>query len=112
MTQEEYLKFHEEMCDESRELSRRKNNDYASPNSHTDDPLAVFRNFTACERAGICTTEVGFMVRIMDKVMRISNLTSKGHDQKVMDESITDTLKDLSNYGILMAAYLKAKETV
>ena len=109
MTQDEYLKFHREMCDEARALSARKNNDYAAPAEHAGDPLAPFRNFTACERIGLCTTEQGFMVRKLDKFMRLCNLLKPGHKQGVMDESIKDTLQDDLNYSCLLAAYLKAK---
>jgi len=112
MNTEEYLEFHKEMCDRARALSKSKNADYAAADEHEDDPFAVFRNFIAVERAGICSTETGFLVRLTDKFMRLSNLLKPNHIQKVVTESLQDTLDDILNYVILLAAYLKAKEQV
>ena len=109
MTQQQYFDYHQEMCDSARELSRRKNNDYADPEAHNEDPMRVFRNFMACELQGICTAEQGFLVRLSDKFMRMSNLLRPGHERKVDDETLDDTIKDVVNYVLLLGAYLKAK---
>ncbi len=40
------------------------------------------------------------VIRLMDKLERLKTLL-KGSEQKVLDESIDDTLKDLANYCIM-----------
>jgi hypothetical protein len=45
-----------------------------------------------------------------DKMSRVANLIRKarvGQSAAVADESVTDTLLDLSNYAIILAMYLK-----
>lgn len=106
---EEYMELHKKMCDEARELSQRKNNDYADPSRKQDDPFAVFANFRQCEHLGICKTEQGFLVRLSDKFSRLANLLADGHTQTVMDESVEDTMKDIINYICLLKGYLTAK---
>lgn len=109
MDVKEYLKFHMDMCDKARAISRAKNNDYSAPDARQGDPYAVFANFMQAERLNICTVEQGFMVRISDKLSRLSNLISKTHTQTVKDESIEDTILDTINYLLLLAGYLKTK---
>ena len=46
MTQNDYLDFHRKKCDKARALSAKKNTDYADPDIHESDPLAVWANFT------------------------------------------------------------------
>ncbi len=99
-----YLRFFEETTKRMLEITRAKNEDYCG--SLDDDPFA---NFTMVERAGICTTEQGFLVRLSDKFMRIASLTKTGK-QKVKDESVEDTLLDAANYCLLFLGYLKQKK--
>ena len=40
---------------------------------------------------------IAAVVRMEDKMLRLSNLSKKQSEQLVKDESIIDTLKDLSN---------------
>ena len=77
-----------------------KNNDYGGSNS---DPFANFRNSTI---AGV-SVEKGILVRLMDKMSRISTLLDK--EAKVKDESITDTIEDAINYLAIMKAYINLK---
>lgn len=45
---------------------------------------------------------LSFLVRMEDKISRLRSLTLKGKkEQRVKNESILDTLKDLANYAIL-----------
>lgn len=110
MNHDAYMKFHQELCERARELSARKNRDYAAPDARKGDPFAVFANFLQAERLNICTTEQGFLVRLSDKLSRLANLTREGHERGVMDESIQDTILDMINYSVLFAGYLVAKE--
>ena len=109
MTGEEWVLFHARICDEARKLSEAKNNDYASPDMYSLDPHRVFRNFRVCELLGICSTEQGFLVRLTDKISRLTNLLKPEHEQAVKDESIDDTLLDVVNYAILLMGYRKNK---
>ena len=54
--------------------------------------------------------EYGMMmpcIRLEDKINRLKSLT-KNKEQKVSDESIEDTLKDLANYAIMTLIELKS----
>lgn len=103
MTREELIQFHEDFCKEMMETTKQKNNDYSSA---TDN---AFGNLSAVERLGIATTEKGILVRMTDKISRI-NTFIQGHRYQVKDESVMDTLKDLANYTILLAAVIKDKQ--
>lgn len=98
----------EAFCDRGRELSMRKNNDYASPGASTD-PYAIFKNFLRCEQLGVCSVEAGFLVRLSDKVSRSENLMNRKEGPSVVDEKLEDTLLDIVNYTCLLMAYLKVK---
>ena len=54
-------------------------------------------------------TEQGFMVRLTDKMSRLSSFVHAGK-MNVQDESFMDTCVDVINYMVLLAAYLKDKE--
>lgn len=109
MTQEEYLQFHANVCNAARQLSFRKNQDYAAPDARGGDLYAIFANFMQCERLNICSVEAGFMVRMSDKISRLANLTREGHERMVEDEKIEDTVMDIINYSILLLAYIQTK---
>ena len=104
MTRDELLRFHEQICKEGRDLMNLKNRDYAG--NHGTEPFA---NFTRCEAMGICDTEHGFMVRITDKMSRLSSFLDSGK-MHVEDESFKDTIIDVINYMVLLAAYTKEKD--
>jgi hypothetical protein len=104
MTRDELLKFHEEITKQARELMSKKNRDYAGK-----DGVEPFANFTRVESMGICKTEQGFMVRLTDKMSRLSSFIHAGK-MNVQDESFMDTCVDVINYMVLLAAYLKDKD--
>lgn len=101
MTTKQFLKRIEEIYGSSLEIAKRKNHDYAGEGN-------PFKNFGLCESVGICSTEKGILVRMTDKLQRISNLIDK--DAQVKDESILDTLQDLANYSIILRVYLESKK--
>ena len=82
------------------EIARAKNQDYAG----LDDP---FRNFRNALTVGV-SVERGIMVRIMDKISRISNLLDK--EAVVKDEKLEDTILDAVNYLSILLAYLESKK--
>ena len=103
MTKKEYFEFHKACCDKMIAITAAKNADYTGVG---DDPFA---NFTRVESLMICTTEQGFLTRMMDKFSRIVSFSQKGELQ-VKDESVEDTLLDFANYCILLAGYIKSKK--
>ena len=100
-TKQGYLAFHRNCCEKLMDITTRKNADY------TGDSSSPFANFQAVANINICSVETGFIVRMTDKLMRISALSGGGKVAKVSDESIEDTLLDLANYSILLAGYIK-----
>jgi hypothetical protein len=87
----------------AKELMERKNHDYAD----STDP---FLNFRMCEQAQLCSTLIGMLVRLGDKVSRFENLAIKKKEQKVKDESIEDTLLDIINYCVLIVAFIEKEK--
>lgn len=102
MNREDYFKFHGDLCREALELSMRKNHDY----SGGKDGTHPFQNFQFVEDMNMgVTTEQGFMVRLGDKIKRLSGFCKTGRFE-VSDESFRDTCVDVINYICLLAAYM------
>jgi hypothetical protein len=104
MTRDELLKMHEMICEKGRSLMRKKNADYAGNGGN--EPFA---NFTRVEAMGICSTEQGFLVRMTDKMSRLSSFVESGK-LAVENESFEDTIIDIVNYAVLMYSYLHDKK--
>lgn len=81
----------EKIVDGMLDLYKRKNADYGNSVARTFDEYGL----------------ISFLVRIEDKINRLSNLTIKKSDQKVMDEKIEDTLMDMANYSVMALIELK-----
>ncbi len=81
------------------ETAQRKNADYAG--DKTEDP---YKNFRGSEFVGV-PPERAILVRMMDKMGRVSNLLSQTNNVK--DESVLDTLEDLVNYAAILASFIK-----
>ena len=94
------MKVHRELCTEALRLMEEKNKDYAG-----GDGTEPFANFTRCEAMGITTTEKGFLVRMTDKMSRLSSFAESG-TLAVKDEILRDTLVDLINYSVLLYAFV------
>ena len=105
MTRDDLMKIHEELCLKGRELMDKKNRDYAGR-----DGTEPFANFTRVESMGICSTESGMLVRLTDKMSRLSSFTESGK-LAVENESFEDTVVDVINYMVLFYAYIKDKKT-
>lgn len=104
MTREELLKHHEVLCKQARDLMDKKNRDYAG-----NDGKEPFANFTRVEAMGICSTEQGFMVRLTDKMSRLSSILASGKTN-VTNETFDDTLVDVINYIVLLSAYRQDRQ--
>lgn len=85
-----------ETFDACLETAKKKNADYAGENS---DPFKNFKNATV---VGV-SVERGIMVRLMDKMSRVSNLLEK--EAQVKDEAVEDTIDDAINYLAILKAY-------
>ena len=93
MTRDEYIDIHKALCNDARELSIKKNQDYASE----DDP---FRNF-------LLFGGLGFLVRMSDKLSRLRTYEERG---SLVNETVHDTLLDLINYVCLYGAFITERE--
>jgi hypothetical protein len=105
MDQKELLELHDTVCKSARAIMEVKNHDYANPAS-TGDPFA---NFRRAEAMGVCSTERGFMVRMVDKLSRLSTFADTG-TLKVANESFEDAILDLINYGVLLIGHVTDKQ--
>mgnify|MGYP003128540000 CR=1 FL=1 len=103
MNREQLLKHHDSVCGEAKNLMKKKNHDYAGEKGDTP-----FANFERTEAMGVCSTEQGFLVRVIDKVSRLSTFASAG-ELKVDNEGYQDAVVDIINYMVLFSAYLKDK---
>lgn len=103
MNRHELFNHHAELCTKALELMKKKNHDYAGNSG--EQPFA---NFERCEAMGICSTEAGFLVRMTDKLSRLSTFADSG--KLVVDnEGYTDAIIDIVNYCVLFSAYVKSK---
>lgn len=103
MTKLEYIEFHKAACEKMMTITKSKNADYTGKG---DDPFA---NFTRVEALGITDTPRGFLVRMTDKFSRITSFVQKGV-LEVKDETVEDTLFDLANYCLLLAAFIRSRK--
>jgi hypothetical protein len=103
MNREELIEFFNDAVDEARQLIESKNHDYAG-----EDGDKPFANFTRVESLGITSTERGFLVRLTDKLSRLSSFCESGNFQ--VDESLRDTCLDIVNYSILYLAYCESQK--
>lgn len=94
MTRDELFQLHQDLCGKALELMKSKNADYSKE--------GPFGNLTLCESAQIVSTEHGILVRMLDKMSRLNSVLARGSAQ--VNESIEDTVLDLVNYAVLIAA--------
>lgn len=81
-------------------ISQAKNADYADLNN-------PFKNFELSAQVAGMPVAKGMMIRLMDKMTRISNLLER--ENVVKDEKIEDTIKDAINYLNILKVYLDNK---
>lgn len=104
MTREQLFTHHSKLSNVALDIMKAKNNDYAG--SGGGDPFA---NFRRVEAMGVCSVEQGFLVRIVDKVSRLSTFAQDGK-LAVKNESYEDAILDIMNYCVLMSAYIEDKQ--
>lgn len=103
MDQDTFLKEFQEVTQRMCETVNRKNRDYSG-----DGAQDAFKNFRVSEVLGIIPTDAGMLVRITDKIARLSNLLTQ--ENNVKDEKMEDTLLDLAAYSIIMYIYVKHEQ--
>lgn len=101
MTQEEYFEAFQEITHEMVAMTGRKNRDYAG----AEDAFRNFRHI-AHNTGGKITIEQGILVRMTDKMARLSTLLFQ-KTREVKSETIMDTLTDLAVYSVIMRIYLE-----
>lgn len=104
MTSDELFDIHTRLTDKALDLMKKKNHDYSGKSGK--EPFA---NFTRAEAMGITTTEKGMLVRLLDKMSRLSSFCDSG-EFKVEDEKLEDTILDMINYSVLLYAYIESKK--
>ncbi len=102
MKQKDFLKYFKKTLNDNYIIIKKKNLDYATSNE-------AFLNFKTSEMFDI-SVETGIIVRMCDKLSRISNLINKKADVK--NESILDTLQDLANYATILKIYLEHEKHI
>lgn len=85
------FELHDDLTDAAYRLMLDKNADYAGK----EDPFA---NFRLCEAARLCSAQQGILMRMLDKVSRLSTHAS---GQKLNTDSMRDSVIDIINYAVL-----------
>ena len=88
-TREDLFNLHKNICLEALDLMKKKNDDYAS----NADP---FMNFRRAEYLGFSTAELGVLIRMTDKMSRISSFLNRGN-LSLKNESVYDAIVDIIN---------------
>lgn len=104
MTRDELLAYLELKTGEMIQTAKDKNDDYTG--GLTEDAL---HNFTRVEALGIATAEVGILCRMTDKFARTAGFFRRGK-LSVTSETIEDTLIDLANYALILAAMVSERK--
>lgn len=86
--------LHTGACAKALALLKKKNADYAGQGD-------VFGNLNACEALGV-KSEIGMLIRMMDKVVRLSNVIGSGKNH--VGDSVESECLDLINYAVLLLA--------
>lgn len=100
MTRDEFLNYIQNVYKEALEIIKRKNQDYAKDSN-------PFSNFDLSRLVGI-DPKRAILVRLSDKLSRISNLIDK--PPAVVEESCRDTALDAINYLAIFLAYLQSEK--
>lgn len=106
MNTTQLLEFHKQFCESTRAIMQGKNHDYSGSSGETP-----FANFEVSQKVGVCGVAEGFLVRMLDKFMRINTFAKSGK-LMVPNESVVDACKDISNYAILLAAWIETEQKI
>ncbi len=95
---DQMLDLHEKLSAQSWNLMKGKQADYGKDG----DPLA---NFRLAENLGV-DPRFGVLLRMMDKMSRLSTSVTKG----LANESRTDSILDIINYAVIFEALSREKD--
>lgn len=98
MTKEEQIKIIKHLNDENLELLKSKGNDYGAD----DDILINFKMVSGAAKAlkvNVHTPEGYSLFMMLVKMARLTNLLN--NDKQPVNERVSDSFKDLSNYAQL-----------
>lgn len=98
LDRDELFNLHANMCAKALDICKKKNHDYSKGHP--------FGNFMVAEAMQVTTAEGGIIVRIGDKLSRLSSVLEKGAQ---VQESIEDTCLDIINYAILLYGIQKSR---
>ena len=90
-----------ELTNDAADIMVVKNHDYAGQGSGD-----LWANFSLTEHLGLCSVPTGILIRVADKMSRLSTFAAKGR-LEVDNESYRDAVIDIINYLVLLEAYLK-----
>jgi hypothetical protein len=99
MNQKEFIASIEKTYRDGINLIIKKNQDYAN----SENP---FKNFESAYVVGV-SIDRAILVRVLDKLSRISNLLEK--EAEVKDEKLEDTILDCINYLSILKAHLESQ---
>jgi hypothetical protein len=102
MTQHELIEHIDRLFCKGLNIVARKNKDYSG--TELSD---AFKNFRMSEWLSV-PVPIGILVRISDKLARLSNLI-RGETPAVKDEAVTDTILDAINYLAILHAFLTSE---
>lgn len=100
MKRDEFFSLYDDLIEKCRKTVEQKNHDYTGDD---DDALA---NFKLCEHQGLCDSKTALLVRISDKMQRLSTFVKKG-ELEVENESAKDAIEDSINYLVFLYALLE-----
>lgn len=92
--------LHAHACARALALLKKKNADYAG------NAPDVFGNLNACEALGV-RSEIGMLIRSMDKLVRLSNVIGSGKNH--VGDPIEGECLDIINYAVLLLARVQAR---
>jgi hypothetical protein len=113
MNRKDYRTSIAELCEAARTritpdllyLLLKKNKDYTKSDENQ------FMGFiTAAQLSGTDGPERVIFSRIIDKILRASNLLTSDKPPAIVDEKLRDTMLDIAGYSIIMVAFLDYAE--
>jgi hypothetical protein len=95
--------LHRFVCEKNYEILKCKNRDYSNAVYLKSDAL---KNFKIVKHSGLCEMSTGVMVRLCDKMQRLTSLLL-ADAPSVKSESLNDTIGDAINYLVILQAVLE-----
>jgi len=95
-TLEQVKEFRNDMHEQSMSIIEKKGHDYNHKQQHSGDTLFNLR--VAAILGIVDSASQGVLVRLCDKLMRLTSLMTPDVEVQIKDESIKDTIADVHNY--------------